>query len=212
MSEINRINDPAFKARIFLTFVISVVSFIWGMTYAMFTQKPIIVYQTRYEKEYVEVKVPIEVPVYIPVTNKNTKVTSNSNKVKKKEKSEQVDTELPNKVLDIFARLVLSEAGNEPYEGKVAVAAVVLNRVGHQDFPDSITEVIFQKSQFAGVNSPLFNKKPTKDCIKAVKDAINGKDPTNGALYFLNKNEASPSWASEYRFMIRIGDHWFYKP
>jgi N-acetylmuramoyl-L-alanine amidase len=92
----------------------------------------------------------------------------------------------------------------------------VLNRVENQEFPDSITDVIFQRHQFAGTKSALFDDEPTEDCIQAVKDALAGEDPTDGALYFLNKNDVKKGvkdkWDNKFEFVRRIGNHWFYKP
>lgn len=222
MSEINRINNSVLRIRLFFIMVIGLFIVTNVTMYINYKTHPVTVYKT----EYVEVKVPVEVPVevpvqvpvYIPLADNKVSIMSVDNTIEEpvndinEEESDDKEPELSNKVLDIFARLVLSEAGSEPYEGKVAVAAVVLNRVDDQEFPDSITGVIFQKGQFAGVKSSLFDDEPTEDCIQAVKDAISGEDPTNGALYFLNKKDVSTSWSKKFQLLVRIGDHWFYKP
>ncbi|HHU85418.1 MAG: cell wall hydrolase [Pelotomaculaceae bacterium] len=90
--------------------------------------------------------------------------------------------------LDLLARLITAEADAEPYVGKVAVGAVVLNRVRSSTFPNSIRSVIYQYEdgtyQFEPVMNGWINRPATPDCIRAAKDAVNGWDPTNGAVYF----------------------------
>lgn len=90
--------------------------------------------------------------------------------------------------LDLLARLITAEADAEPYTGKVAVGAVVLNRVRNSIFPDTIRDVIYQYEdgtyQFEPVMNGWINRPATPDCILAAKDAVNGWDPTNGAVYF----------------------------
>ncbi|MDD4169588.1 MAG: cell wall hydrolase [Desulfotomaculaceae bacterium] len=90
--------------------------------------------------------------------------------------------------VDLLARLITAEADGEPYAGKVAVGAVVMNRVDSPDFPDSIAEVIYQYDngiyQFEPVMNGWINRPASAQSIQAAKDALSGKDPTNGALYF----------------------------
>lgn len=109
----------------------------------------------------------------------------------------------------LLAKLIQSEALGEPYNGKVAVGAVVLNRMEIRK--QTMEEVIYAKSQFSGVKGKLFNQKPSDDCISAAKEALSGSDPTNNSEYFLNKNIASANWTSKFIFTVRIGNHWFYK-
>lgn len=112
----------------------------------------------------------------------------------------------------ILARIIFSEAGSEPYKGKVAVGAVVLNRVENSSFPSTIKSVIFQKGQFCGAGNSAFNRSLCSESVKAAEEALSGEDPVDGALYFLNKNIAgSPSWLNNRKFVARIGDHWFYR-
>ena len=90
---------------------------------------------------------------------------------------------------ELLAALIFCEAGNQPYKGQVAVGAVVLNRIKSKTYPDSMKEVIYQRGQFgpAGsgwLNRVLQNKSYTKTAWKAAADALEGKDPVNGCLYF----------------------------
>ena len=93
--------------------------------------------------------------------------------------------------LKLLARLVSGEARGEPYIGQVAVAAVVLNRVRSDDFPDTISGVIFQPGAFDAVWDGQFDMEPTTSCIRAARDAMNGWDPTGGCTYYYNPTTAT---------------------
>lgn len=109
----------------------------------------------------------------------------------------------------LLARLIYSEAGDEPYEGKIAVANVVLYR--SQKEKESIKDVIYAPSQFDGVNTSLFSENPDKESLQAATQALSGKKVIDRAYYFANLNLCNPSWAKEKTFLCRIGDHWFFK-
>jgi N-acetylmuramoyl-L-alanine amidase len=96
--------------------------------------------------------------------------------------------------LDLLARLVRAEAQGEPYQGKVAVAEVVINRTHSPLFPDSITAVINQKGQFSPVSNGAINKPADTDSINAVKEAVNNGNNLNGALFFYNPRTATSRW------------------
>lgn len=115
--------------------------------------------------------------------------------------------------IDLMAKLIYAESRGEPYDGKVAVASVVLNRVLSPSFPDTIEEVIFQKNAFSCVNNRNIIASPDEICYKAVYDAISGKDPTNEALYFYNPSIATCSWMkqTEKKDIKSIGNHVFFK-
>ncbi len=105
---------------------------------------------------------------------------------------------------ELLAALIFCEAGNQPYKGQVAVGAVVLNRIKSKTYPDSMKEVIYQRGQFgpAGsgwLNRVLQNKSYTKTAWKAAADALEGKDPVNGCLYFSQGGSGK-----------KIGDHYFH--
>lgn len=111
--------------------------------------------------------------------------------------------------LNLLAHLVHAEARGEPYEGKVAVAAVVLNRVQHPDFPDTIAEVIFQPWAFTCVHDGQFHLIPDDCAYQAALEALNGRDPTNGAIYYYNPETATSAWIFTRRVVGRIGNHLF---
>jgi N-acetylmuramoyl-L-alanine amidase len=92
--------------------------------------------------------------------------------------------------VDLLARLISSEAEGESYLGKVAVGAVVLNRVRSSIFPNTIAGVIYQPGQFEPVDNGRINNPPTEESLRAARDVLNGWDPTGGALYFFNPNKA----------------------
>ncbi|MGI6492297.1 MAG: LysM peptidoglycan-binding domain-containing protein [Peptococcaceae bacterium] len=114
--------------------------------------------------------------------------------------------------IDLLARLITAEADGEPYEGKVAVGAVVLNRIDNPDFPNSIKSVIYQYGngiyQFEPVMNGQINKPASKDSLNAAKDALNGWDPTNGALYFF-ANYVKSKWLWSRPISKIIGNHVF---
>ncbi len=109
----------------------------------------------------------------------------------------------------LLARLVHGEARGEPYTGKVAVAAVVLNRVKSPSFPNSISGVIYQTGAFDAVSDGQINLAPDEDSVRAAKDAINGWDPTGGSLYYYNPATATNSWIWSRQITLVIGKHNF---
>lgn len=114
--------------------------------------------------------------------------------------------------MDLFllARVIFAEARGEPFEGQVAVGAVVLNRVRSPRFPNTIEEVIYQPGQFKPVEDGTINLIPDDTAIKAARLALAGEDPTKGALYFYNPKIAKNGWWFEKREkMAIIGDHIF---
>jgi hypothetical protein len=117
--------------------------------------------------------------------------------------------------LDLLARLITAEAKGEPYEGQVAVGAVVMNRVKSPQFPNTIREVIYQKGQFSSLPK-LPRTVPTESAIRAAREAMAGKDPSKGALFFYNPQLSSIEGlrffaSSGLEVTVRIGNHVFLK-
>lgn len=114
--------------------------------------------------------------------------------------------------VDLLARLITAEADGEPYAGKVAVGAVVLNRLNSDGFPKSIQDVIYQYDngtyQFEPVMNGWINNPASTQSIQAAKDALSGVDPSNGALYFF-ANYAKNSWLWSRPLSRIIGNHVF---
>ena len=109
----------------------------------------------------------------------------------------------------LLARLVHGEARGEPYVGKVAVAAVVLNRVRSASFPNTISSVIFQTGAFDCVYDGQLWLTPDEESIRAANDALSGWDPTSGCLYYYNPATATSSWIWTREVRLNIGAHAF---
>ncbi|RAK11139.1 N-acetylmuramoyl-L-alanine amidase [Halanaerobium saccharolyticum] len=112
--------------------------------------------------------------------------------------------------LDLLARAIYGESRGEPYVGQVAVAAVIINRVLSRQFPDTFAQVIYQSGQFSAVSDGQINLTPNQTAYRAAREALNGSDPTNGALYFYNPRTATRvSFFRGRRVITEIGDHVF---
>lgn len=111
--------------------------------------------------------------------------------------------------LTLLARLVSGEARGEPYIGQVAVAAVVLNRVKHAAFPNTISGVIFQSGAFDAVWDGQFDLEPSASCYRAARDAMNGWDPTGGCVFYYNPRTATNEWILTRTVQLTIGQHAF---
>lgn len=114
-----------------------------------------------------------------------------------------------NSDLNLLAHLIYGEARGEPYIGQVAVGAVVLNRVRHPSFPNSIAGVIYQPGAFTAVSDGQINLTPSQSAINAARDALNGWDPTGGALYYYNPSKTTNKWIWSRPVLTVIGDHIF---
>lgn len=114
--------------------------------------------------------------------------------------------------VDLMAKVVYAESNSEPYEGKVAVASVILNRLKNKDFPKSIEGVVKQRYAFSCVINGNVEANPDKTCYNAVFDALKGSDPTTNALYFYNPKIARSGWMfTVKKYNIRnIGNHVFF--
>lgn len=113
--------------------------------------------------------------------------------------------------LNLLSRLVYGEARGEPYSGQVAVAAVVLNRVSSSSFPNTVSGVIYQSGAFDAVSDGQINMTPDSTAKKAAQDAINGWDPSYGAIYYFNPNTATNKWIWSRPMTVKIGKHRFCK-
>lgn len=113
--------------------------------------------------------------------------------------------------LNLLSKLVYGEARGEPYEGMVAVAATVLNRVASSKFPNTIAGVIYQSGAYTCVDDGQINLTPDSQAKKAAQDAINGWDPTSGCIYYFNPDTATSSWIWSRKQVLTIGKHIFCK-
>ena len=125
--------------------------------------------------------------------------------------SSNSSTSISNSDLNLLSRLVYAESRGEPYTGQVAVASVVLNRVKNSSFPNSIAGVIYQSGAFSVVNDGQINLTPNSTAKKAAQDALNGWDPSYGAIYYFNPKTATSSWIWSRPLTVVIGNHRFCK-
>lgn len=118
-----------------------------------------------------------------------------------------------NSDIQLMARAINGEARGEPYEGQVAVGAVILNRVKDSRFPNTIAGVIYQKGAFTAVSDGQINQpiKEGSSVYKAARDAMNGWDPTGGCIYYFNPNTATNKWIWSRPLVKVIGKHRFCK-
>ena len=111
--------------------------------------------------------------------------------------------------VNLLARLISAEARGEPYEGQVAVGAVVLNRVNHASFPNTISDVIYQSGAFSCLYDGQFNEPVAESAYRAAQDALNGWDPSGGAVYYFNPATATSAWIWSRPLIVEIGKHRF---
>lgn len=111
--------------------------------------------------------------------------------------------------IQLMANAVYGEARGEPYEGQVAVAAVILNRVQSDTFPNTVSGVIFEPRAFTAVADGQIWLEPNETATRAVMDAINGMDPSNGCIYYFNPDTATSPWIWTRQQVKTIGKHIF---
>ena len=113
--------------------------------------------------------------------------------------------------LNLLARVVYGEARGEPYAGQVAVAAVTLNRVKSSSFPNTLAGVVYQSGAYDAVRDGQINLTPDSTAKKAAQDAMNGWDPSYGAIYYFNPATATNKWIWSRPMTVTIGNHRFCK-
>ena len=113
--------------------------------------------------------------------------------------------------VNLLARIISAEARGEPYTGQVAVGAVILNRIKHPSFPDTLSGVIYQNGAFTAIVDGQFNQPISDSAYKAAKDALNGWDPTNGCIYYYNPSKTSNSFMHSKPTVMVIGSHRYCK-
>lgn len=131
--------------------------------------------------------------------------------VKEREEKKEAVINLNDEEIMLLSRLIAGEARGESYEGQVAVAAVVINRVKDSRFPNSLEGVIYQKNAFSVVNNGTIYAEPTSSTYRAAQEALYGNDPTNNAIYFWNPDISTCSWMNRLNPHLRIGNHVFAK-
>ena len=109
----------------------------------------------------------------------------------------------------LLARLISAEARGESYEGQVAVGAVVMNRIAHPSFPNTMSGVIYQRGAFSCLDDGQFDQPVAQSAYSAARDAMNGYDPTGGAIYYFNPATATSKWIWSRPLLVVIGSHRF---
>ncbi len=109
----------------------------------------------------------------------------------------------------LLARIISAEARGEPYSGQVAVGAVVLNRVDHPSFPNTIAGVIYQRGAFTALDDGQFDQPIADSAYRAAREALAGSDPTGGCIYYYNPQTATNAWIRTLPITTRIGKHVF---
>lgn len=110
---------------------------------------------------------------------------------------------------ELLARIISAEARGEEYLGQVAVGAVVLNRIEHPSFPDTLTGVIYQNGAFSCLYDGQFYEPIADSAYSAARDALNGVDPSGGAIYYYNPVTATNKWIRSRKIIATIGKHVF---
>lgn len=111
--------------------------------------------------------------------------------------------------IDLLARIISAESRGEPYAGQVAVGAVILNRIEHPSFPNTLAGVIYQPGAFSCLNDGGVNAAVADSAYRAARDAINGQDPSGGAIYYYNPAKATSQWIFSRPVITTIGAHRF---
>lgn len=109
----------------------------------------------------------------------------------------------------LLAKTIYAEGRGEPYVGQVAIGAVIMNRIRSASFPNTISGVVYQKGAFTAVDDGQINLTPNETAMKAARDAMNGWDPTGGALYYYNPAVATSAWIFDRQTITVIGKHVF---
>ena len=111
--------------------------------------------------------------------------------------------------VDLLARVISAEARGEPYSGQVAVGAIILNRVEHPSFPNTIAGVVYQPGAFTCMVDGQFNEPVADSAYRAARDALNGADPSGGAIYYFNPDTSTSAWIWSRPLITVIGKHRF---
>ena len=111
--------------------------------------------------------------------------------------------------VELLARVISAEARGEPYSGQVAVGAVILNRVEHPSFPNTVAGVVYQPGAFTCMVDGQIDQPVAESAYRAAQEALNGADPSGGAIYYFNPSTATSSWIWSRPLITVIGSHRF---
>jgi N-acetylmuramoyl-L-alanine amidase len=139
----------------------------------------------------------------------SSKVTNSLSIEETSNKISRGSREFTNEDIELLARVIHGEARGEDFEGQVAVGAVVVNRLNDPRFPDTIQGVIYQKGAFTAVSDKQIHLTPDDEAFRAAEAALDGKDPTGGAIYYYNPKTATDRWIKSRPVIKQIGNHTF---
>ncbi len=124
-------------------------------------------------------------------------------------KSQSSPNKFTQSEISLLARIISAESRGEPYTGQVAVGAVILNRIDHPSFPNTLAGVIYQPGAFSCINDGQVNEAVSESAKRAAQDAINGWDPSGGAIYYYNPAKSTSKWIFSRPVICTIGAHRF---
>ncbi len=124
-------------------------------------------------------------------------------------KSQSSPNKFTQSEISLLARIISAESRGEPYTGQVAVGAVILNRIAHPSFPNTLAGVIYQPGAFSCINDGQVNEAVSESAKRAAQDAINGWDPSGGAIYYYNPAKSTSKWIFSRPVICTIGAHRF---
>ena len=194
------------KKFIFLTIVFSILPLLLFSNSKIYAQtlEQVQIYEVQQGDSFYEISKTFGVPELELKKINNQHQSASGEKV-------IIPKRIPEEEKDLLARLVTAEANGEPYEGKVAVATVVLNRVDHEQYPDSIKEVIYEERQFQPVDNGMINNPATAEAEEAVNEAIARQGTGKGSLNFYNPDIVDSEWHRSKTVTAEIGNHVFTK-
>lgn len=176
-----------------------------------------------YVMHVAEVKAPVKREAIASVTSGKTNATNENNSLEKARALPEAAmndgspgrqpavsrADLSHRQVILMARVIEGEAADEPYLGKVAVGAVIVNRMESNQFPKTLEGVIYQDLAFEAVANGQMHRPLTKSSIRAAEEALNGRDPTGGALYYWNPYKKVSNWVWSRPICTQIGRHVF---
>jgi N-acetylmuramoyl-L-alanine amidase len=168
----------------------------------------------EYKPSVVKTETPVDIEKTVKVipiarSNKTEKPVKAATAAQLKATPAKPAATLSDYQFEMLARIISAEAKGEPIEGQVAVGAVILNRIKSGKFPDTVSKNVLKPGEFEPVSNGHIWRNPVSSAYKAARLAINGWDPTYGALYFYNPAKSSSRWIWSRRTITRIGDHVF---
>jgi len=115
--------------------------------------------------------------------------------------------------VELLARMIAAEGRGEPYKGQVAIGAVIMNRISHPSFPNTLAGVLYQKGAFSAIDDGQFDSTPVPESTRrAAVEAYNGSDPTGGCVYYYNPAKTTNKWIRSLPVYTVIGQHYFCQP